>query len=52
MKLWSDSWTNGDAHPRALCRRQDRRRGGAAFSDNVNPHLAWSELPAGTSRWC
>jgi len=22
--------------------------GGVGFSDNVNPHLAWSELPAGT----
>ena len=37
------------AHPAAL-RRGPARRGKAAstFSDNLNPHLAWSEVPAGT----
>ena len=37
------------AHPGALRLRPARRRRAApTFSDNVNPHLAWSELPAGT----
>ena len=49
MKLWSDSWTNGDriAAKYAAGRLDDE--GGVGFSDNINPHLAWSELPAGTT---
>ena len=48
MKLWSDSWTNGDriAAKYAAGRLDDK--GSVGFSDNVNPHLAWSELPPGT----
>ncbi len=47
MKLWSDSWTNGDRiGERYAAGRIDGA--GVGFSDNVNPHLAWSELPAGT----
>lgn len=47
MKLWSDSWTNGDRiGERYAAGRLDGE--GVGFSDNVNPHLAWSELPAGT----
>jgi Raf kinase inhibitor-like YbhB/YbcL family protein len=48
MKLWSDSWANGDRiGPRYAAGRLDAQ-GGVGFSDNVNPHLAWSELPGGT----
>ncbi len=48
MKLWSDSWTNGERIPaRFACGRLDEAAG-TAFSDNLNPHLAWSDLPAGT----
>jgi Raf kinase inhibitor-like YbhB/YbcL family protein len=47
MKLWSDSWTNGAPIPsRYACGRL--AAGGVEFSDNLNPHLAWGELPAGT----
>jgi Raf kinase inhibitor-like YbhB/YbcL family protein len=47
MKLWSDSWTNGDRiGPRFAAGRLDGTAG-VAFSDNVNPHLAWSDVPAG-----
>ena len=47
MKLWSDSWTNGDRiGERYAAGRIDGA--GVGFSDNLNPHLAWSELPAGT----
>jgi phosphatidylethanolamine-binding protein (PEBP) family uncharacterized protein len=46
MKLWSDSWTNGDRIPsRYAAGRVDGD--GVAFSDNLNPHLAWSEVPSG-----
>ena len=57
MKLWSNSWTNGDRiPPRCTAGRPrlhshagpDGGAGRVAFSDNLNPHLAWSELPAGT----
>jgi phosphatidylethanolamine-binding protein (PEBP) family uncharacterized protein len=48
MKLWSDSWTNGDRIPARYAAGQPDGAGGARFSDNLNPHLAWSELPAGT----
>jgi Raf kinase inhibitor-like YbhB/YbcL family protein len=48
MKLWSDSWTNGDRIPTRFAAGEPDGHGGARFSDNLNPHLAWSELPAGT----
>ena len=48
MKLWSDSWTNGDRIPARYAAGRPDGAGGATFGDNLNPHLAWSELPAGT----
>ena len=48
MKLWSDSWTNGDRIPARYAAGKANGSGGAMFSDNLNPHLAWSDLPAGT----
>ncbi len=47
MKLWSDSWANGEPIPErfAAGRLTDD---GVGFSDNLSPHLAWSGLPAGT----
>ena len=48
MKLWSDSWTNGDRIPQRFAAGKPDGQGGAGFSDNLNPHLAWSDLPAGT----
>ncbi len=48
MKLFSDSWTNGDRIPQRYAAGRPDGRGGATFSDNVNPHLAWSEMPEGT----
>jgi Raf kinase inhibitor-like YbhB/YbcL family protein len=47
MKLWSDSWTSGDRIPVRYAAGRPDGQGRAAFGDNVNPHLAWSELPAG-----
>jgi Raf kinase inhibitor-like YbhB/YbcL family protein len=47
MKLWSDSWTNGDRIPTRYAAGK-LTDAGVGFSDNVNPHLAWSDVPAGT----
>jgi Raf kinase inhibitor-like YbhB/YbcL family protein len=48
MKLWSDSWINGERIPARYAAGQLEGTGGVGFSDNLNPHLAWSEVPAGT----
>ena len=48
MKLWSDSWTNGDRIGAKYAAGRLDDNDNVGFSDNVNPHLAWSELPAGT----
>lgn len=49
MKLWSDSWSNGERIPlRCAAGRRDAHGPGVGFSDNLNPHLAWSEVPART----
>lgn len=48
MKLWSQSWANGDAIPARYAAGRIADGGGVTFSDNLNPHLAWSELPNGT----
>jgi Raf kinase inhibitor-like YbhB/YbcL family protein len=48
MKLWSDSWFNGDPIPvRCACGRPDPATR-VAFGENLNPHLAWDDVPAGT----
>jgi Raf kinase inhibitor-like YbhB/YbcL family protein len=47
MKLWSDSWTNGDRIPTRYAAGRPDGLGQATFSDNLNPHLAWAEVPAG-----
>jgi len=47
MRLWSDSWPNGEPIPERYA--AGRLTGeGVGFSDNVNPHLAWRDLPPGT----
>ena len=46
MKLWSDSWTNGDRIPERHAAGRPDGAGAAPFSDNLNPHLAWSDVPA------
>ncbi|WP_457329669.1 YbhB/YbcL family Raf kinase inhibitor-like protein [Rhizobacter sp. P5_C2] len=48
MKLWSDSWINGDRIPARFAAGRLDGASGVGFSDNLNPHLAWSEVPAGT----
>jgi len=42
MRLWSDSFANGERIPaKYACGRLDDAAG-TAFSDNVSPHLGWS----------
>ncbi len=48
MKLWSDSWINGERIPPQYAAGRLAGASGVGFSDNLNPHLAWSEVPAGT----
>jgi hypothetical protein len=48
MKLWSDSWINGDRIPARYAAGKPDGAGGATFGDNLSPHLAWSEVPVGT----
>lgn len=47
MKLQSNSFKQGDPIPSVFA--MGRKDGDAdTFSDNRNPHLAWSDVPAGT----
>jgi phosphatidylethanolamine-binding protein (PEBP) family uncharacterized protein len=48
MKLWSDSWINGERIPARFAAGRLDANGTPTFSDNLNPHLAWSEVPQGT----
>ncbi len=48
MKLWSDSWINGERIPTRFAAGKPDPGDGVTFSDNLSPHLAWSEVPAGT----
>lgn len=47
MELRSDSWTSGDRIPERYAAGRMLAEGGVGFSDNLNPHLAWSDLPDG-----
>ena len=50
MKLWRDSSASGERIPvRRAAGRPDGAHG-VAFSDNLNPHLAWGETPADPPR--
>ena len=48
MKLWSDSWVNGDPIPPRFAAGKPDGRGAACQGDNISPHLAWTDLPQGT----
>lgn len=48
MKLWSDSWADGSPIPARYAAGKFADGGGVTFSDDVNPHLAWSDVPDGT----
>jgi Raf kinase inhibitor-like YbhB/YbcL family protein len=46
MRLWSDSWSNGERIPPKYACGKLEGASATTFSDNCNPHLAWSDLPA------
>ena len=48
MRLWSDSFPDGGPMPARLALGRPHPEQHFAFSDNRNPHLAWSDLPGGT----
>ena len=48
MKLWSDGWTNGERIPARYAAGRLSDAGEVQASDNISPHLAWSDLPPGT----
>jgi len=48
MRLWSTSWSNGDRIPARYAAGKLDAAGQPTFSDNLNPHLAWDDVPAGT----
>ncbi len=48
MKLRSNSLADGERIPARYAMGRPDGEGHATFSDNVSPHLAWSDVPAGT----
>jgi Raf kinase inhibitor-like YbhB/YbcL family protein len=48
MKLWSDSFKDGGVIPGEFAFGVIDPKTHVALSSNKNPHLAWSEVPAGT----
>ena len=49
MKLWSDSFGNGERIPEKYAAGKPDAKAGVTFADNLNPHLAWSDAPTGTT---
>lgn len=50
MRVWSDSFPDGSVIPDryALARVADDPAEHATLSENINPHLGWTDLPTGT----
>ena len=48
MRLWSQSWTNGDRIPTSFAAGRPDAARTVDWSDNLNPHLGWADVPAGT----
>ena len=48
MKLWSPGFEDGQRIPEKYAFGKHDPKSHIAFTDNLNPPLAWSELPAGT----
>jgi Raf kinase inhibitor-like YbhB/YbcL family protein len=48
MKIWSESFGDGDAIPTGNAFGRYDEQSHVALSENKNPHLAWSDLPPGT----
>jgi Raf kinase inhibitor-like YbhB/YbcL family protein len=48
MKIWSESFKNGEPIPARCAFGKPNPQTHVELSDNQNPHLAWADLPAGT----
>ncbi|MCG8556357.1 MAG: YbhB/YbcL family Raf kinase inhibitor-like protein [Proteobacteria bacterium] len=48
MEIWSDSFENGQPIPARYAFGKPHPTSHVQLSDNVNPHIAWSDLPVGT----
>jgi Raf kinase inhibitor-like YbhB/YbcL family protein len=48
MRLWSDSFKDGEAIPPRYAFGKPHPETHVQLSDNLNPHLAWADVPAGT----
>ena len=48
MKLWSESWINGEPIPIRYAAGKPAADSAVEFSENLSPHLAWCEVPKGT----
>jgi Raf kinase inhibitor-like YbhB/YbcL family protein len=48
MKVWSESFEDGAALPERLAFGKPHPSQHMELSDNLSPHLAWSDLPPGT----
>jgi Raf kinase inhibitor-like YbhB/YbcL family protein len=48
MRIWSESFADGGSMPGRLALGKPDPQAHVTFSDNLNPHLGWAELPAGT----
>ena len=49
MRLSSNSFQDGSRIPARYAAGQFDGQGGVTFSDNVSPHLAWSDIPEATN---
>jgi len=52
MKVWSDSFGDGERIPDANVFGVHDPSSHVALSDNRNPHIAWSDVPDGTRSLC
>ncbi len=48
MKIWSDSFKNGERIPARYAFGKPNPETHVELSDNINPQIAWSDLPEGT----
>lgn len=49
MKLTSTSWAEGQRIPQKFAAGKPDAQSTVTFSDNLNPELTWSDVPAGTA---
>ena len=48
MKVWSDSFKDNGPIPPRFAFGKHNPKSNVELSDNLNPHLGWTDLPAGT----